>query len=419
MDKQNTVLMIFLSLIMVMFLITGLVVDTPTGAIRGFLQIQVHPGRLLNDFLLVGGVGGTLINAALAGAVGLVTLKILKVSLSGPSFAAILTIMGFGFFGKTPLNILPILLGVFLAAKYAGITFREYIIIALFGTALGPLVSFTIFEIGLTGFPAIAAGILVGTATGFILPALAVTMLHLHQGYNLYNMGFTCGFIALFSASLIRAAGHQFQPAMLWYTESTMVTTLLIPLLSASLIITGIIMDGKESLKNFLAILKLPGRLPSDFMDLSSTGSAFINSGLLGVGFFAYLTLIGADLSGPVIGGVMTVMGFGAFGTHIKNSWPVLVGIILSTLVFGRELASPGPVLAAIFGTTLAPLAGQFGIFPGILAGFIHLFMVLQTGGWQGGVNLYNNGFSGGLTATIIIALIQWHRSNKKEFYQN
>lgn len=147
-------------------------------------------------------------------------------------------------------------------------------------------------------------------------------------------------------------------------------------------------------------------------------GSALINSGLIGIAGSFYIHVVGGDFNGPMLAALLTIMGFGAFGTHIKNSWPVVLGVVLSTLLFGRELSSPGPLLAALFGTTLAPLAGQFGIFTGIIAGFIHLIMVLQTGSWQGGMNLYNNGFAGGLTATFIIAVIQWYRSNKENFSQ-
>jgi len=31
-------------------------------------------------------------------------------------------------------------------------------------------------------------------------------------------------------------------------------------------------------------------------------------------------------------------------------------------------------------------------------------------------MNLYNNGFAGGLTAALIISVIQWYRTNKEEF---
>jgi fructose-specific phosphotransferase system IIC component len=85
----------------------------------------------------------------------------------------------------------------------------------------------------------------------------------------------------------------------------------------------------------------------------------------------------------------------------------------LATVVFGKELSAPGPVLAALFCTTLAPIAGQFGIIAGIIAGFVHLFMVETTAAWHGGLDLYNNGFAGGLTASLIIAVLQWYKTNR------
>ncbi|RKX85246.1 MAG: DUF1576 domain-containing protein [Spirochaetes bacterium] len=416
MERQNKFLLVLLIIIMLSFIVLGLITDGPGGALKGFIQIQVHSGRLISDFIPIGGIGGTLINASLAGAVGLFIIVILKVQLSGPTYAAIFTIMGFGFFGKTPLNILPILFGVYLSSKVAGKMFREYIIIALFGTALGPLVSFMVFEFGFTGVTAVAAGILAGTITGFLLPAIAVSMLHLHQGYNLYNMGLSCGFFALFAASLVRAAGHQFESTMVWYSGESPVVIWLVPVLSIGLIIIGLVSEKMKSIKEFINIQKIPGRLPSDFMDMASLGGALINSGLIGIAGSIYIFLVRGDFNGAMIAGLLTIMGFGAFGTHLKNSWSIVLGVVMSTLLFGWELSSPGPLLAALFGTTLAPLAGQFGILTGIIAGFIHLIMVMQTGAWQGGMNLYNNGFAGGLTAAIIVAVIQWYSSSKEDF---
>jgi hypothetical protein len=87
--------------------------------------------------------------------------------------------------------------------------------------------------------------------------------------------------------------------------------------------------------------------------------------------------------------------------------------VVGATLLFGKGLASPGPLLAVLFGTTLAPLAGEFGPLVGLAAGFVHLVMVEQTAAWHLGMNLYNNGFAGGLTATYFVALIEWLRANR------
>lgn len=413
--KIDTLLMV-LVLFLTALILSGFFVSGLGNSIRGFLKLQTHPARLINDYIEIAGIGGAFLNAALVGFSGLILILISGISFSGPTYAAILTMTGFGLFGKTPLNILPIVLGVFISARMVNKHFKDYLIIALFGTALGPLVSTLAWEIGFPLVPAIITGLVGGGITGFFLPAIAFSMLHLHQGYNLYNMGLTCGFFGLFASALIKGLGHSYSTEIIWYTGASPFLMLFIPLLSLFLIITGIINGGKKSFSDLKEIFTFPGRLPSDFVDLGSLSGTLLNSGLIGLFGSLYIYIIDAPFNGPVIGGLLTIMGFGAFGTHLKNSWPVVTGVVATTLVTGNPLNSPGPVLAAIFSTTLSPLAGEFGIFPGILAGSIHLLLVLQTGSWHGGMNLYNNGFAGGLTAALIISVIQWYRTNKEEF---
>ncbi len=416
MIKQHFLLRNLLFTIIFIFILSGILIDGPYRALTNTLHLQLIPSRLINDFIAIGGIGAALINSALVGLTGLLIILKVKTLLSGPTFAAVLTLMGFGLFGKTVINILPIITGVYFSGRFIGKQFKEYIIIALFGTALGPVVSFIAFEFGLTGIWAFGGSIGLGLLTGFLLPSIAVSMLHMHQGYNLYNMGLSCGFFGLFAAAFILATGHEFKGGIEWYSKPNLFLTLLIPVLSLSFIITALISKGKKSLTDFKKIQKIPGRLPSDFMVMESTEGALVNSGLIGIIGSLYVLVVGGDFNGPVIGGLLTIMGFGAFGTNLKNSWSVVTGVIISTLVFGFGLNSPGPILAAIFVTTLAPLAGEFGWKVGIIAGIIHLVMVMQTGAWHGGMNLYNNGFAGGLTATVIVAVIQWYKTNKTEF---
>lgn len=414
MDNHRIVLLILFSCLILALMLTGIIVDGWQKTVQGFLYLQTHPARLLNDFFAVGGIGATLWNAALVGLFAFALVLVNKIKLSGPVFAAIFTIIGFGMFGKTLFNIIPIILGVYLAAKVVGKSFQEYIIIGLFGTALGPLVSFFAFEIGLTGIFGMSIGFLAGIVTGFFLPGLALSMLHMHQGYNLYNIGLTSGFFGIFAAAFIKASGHTFAPQLLMFEYDNPVLIWIVPVISLILILTGFIISRKTAWQDFLKIQKHSGRLPSDFMSMASPSGSLINAGLIGLLGSAFVHISGAQFNGPVIGGLLTIIGFGAFGTHLKNSWPIVAGVVLSCFVFGKSLSSPGPILAIIFGTTLAPLAGQFGVIIGIIAGFIHLTLVLQTGSWHGGMSLYNNGFAGGLTATFLVAIIQWYTTNKK-----
>lgn len=384
-------------------------------ALEGFLRLQISPTRLLSDFTAMEGVGASFVNAACVGLAGLLVLRLNKISLSGPTIAAVFTMIGFALFGKTLLNCIPIIIGVSLAALIVGKQPREYVLIAMFGTALGPIISFVAFEMGIPPALALPASMLIGIVTGILLPPLAITMLHLHQGYSLYNVGLTAGFIGLFAASIPSAGGMDMSTIEQWGEVATPWLIAIVPAMSLIAIVMALIYGGRRSWKEFTAILKLSGRLPSDFCDLEGAGGALLNAGFLGLVYSAFIAIIGAPFNGPVIGGLMAVIGFGFFGKHIRNVIPIFLGILAAALLFGKSLTESWVVLAFLFGTALAPLAGEFGPAVGIVAGFLHLVVVERSGAWHGGMNLYNNGFAGGLTATLIVSVIEWYKTNAQK----
>jgi len=136
--------------------------------------------------------------------------------------------------------------------------------------------------------------------------------------------------------------------------------------------------------------------------------------GIVGLICIAYIVAIGGDLNGPVIGAILTCVGFASCGLHPRNVVPIISGVFLMSLFITSGTADPSMQLAALFGTALAPIAGQFGWVYGIVAGMLHTALVLVLAAPCGGYNLYNNGFSAGLIALIMIGFIQgfspkWH----------
>ena len=127
----------------------------------------------------------------------------------------------------------------------------------------------------------------------------------------------------------------------------------------------------------------------------------------------------GGELNGPTIGGILTIMGFSAFGKHAFNIIPVMGGVFLGSLVMHWSLNDPAVQLACLFCTTLAPVSGYFGWPYGVLAGFIHSSVVLYTGSPVAGMNLYNNGFSGGLVAIVLYATIVAIARHRKPVIQD
>ena len=120
---------------------------------------------------------------ASVGALALILVYFASVNLSGPTLATILTMIGFHFLNNT-LKFIPIIVGVYLASRYANQSFGSFSIIALLGS-FGPVVTFIIFTTNIPLLFSFPLGLAAGALIGFILPALTSSMLQLHQGYNL------------------------------------------------------------------------------------------------------------------------------------------------------------------------------------------------------------------------------------------
>lgn len=368
---------------------------------------------LISDYMVIGGIGAALINGAIVGFEGFALLKINKVPINGPAIAAVFTMVGFGLFGKTIWSTLPIFCGVFVYSRVKGKSFKTYIYPALYSTALAPLVTQIAFGYNW----GILASIIFGTLAGFIISPLANHLLKIHEGYNLYNIGFTAGFVGLLLLNVLRTFGYNSEIIMIWGTEfNQTLRWLLIPMF-VSMIIIGIILN-KGKLKAYLEILEQPGTLITDFVAIGGFGNTLMNMGIVGLVGVSYIELVGGDYNGATVGGLLTMIGFAAFGKHPLNIVPIMLGVWLGT--YSRILPysvlqsnAPGPLLAALFGTTLAPIAGKFGLVIGIVAGFVHLSVVSNVGILHGGLNLYNNGFAGGIVATIFIGIINGLRRNE------
>lgn len=386
------------------FVIFAFIADTPYEILRGLKNIILTPDILISDYIEIGGIGATLINAALTSFFSVMFLIINGIKPNGSTIMALWLMTGFSFFGKNILNIWPVMFGVYLFAKYQKDPFRNYTLVTLLGTSLAPTVtqlSFTgLFKPGLGIF----LGVLLGIVTGFILAPIASYCIKSHNGYNLYNIGFAAGLLSIFTMSLFRGLGIDFEGQSIWYSGNNTLLFIFIIIISLYLIIVGFIMSTDTKTK-LIKIYKQSGRLISDFYFLFGE-STYINMGLLGIFSALFVLFIGADFNGPTIAGIITILGFGCFGKHLRNVTPLIIGATLAAIINVEPFNSPNLIVSILFSTCLAPIAGKFGWKVGILAGFVHVNMVSNLSFLQGGLNLYNNGLAGGLTAMILLPLI-------------
>lgn len=394
-------------------LLSAFIFNSPYEIFNGLFKIATDPSILVSDYMKIANIGAALFNSGLLIIICLLIVKKSKTKMSGLIIAAILTVAGFALFGKNIYNIWSILLGVKLYSIFKGEKFSKNIVVALFGTAIAPIISQVSFGLE---FP-IIAGVIVGNAlgcfAGFILPPLAKHFVKFHQGFNLYNMGFTAGVVGMLFMSVFRALGIENEKRMILSSGNNEILGIYLFALFTTMIIVGFIMNNKtfDGLKD---LLNHTGK-GEDFIATNGFGITLVNMGMLGFVATIYVLLANGQLNGPTIGGIYTVAGFAGFGKHVKNTVPVMLGIVIVSMVTPWEINSLGVLLAALFGTTLAPIAGEFGWKSGILAGFLHMAVVMNVGYLHGGMNLYNNGLAGGLVAGILIPILYSVRENKQK----
>lgn len=402
--SQSTKIKILLVLPITLFLLAFLL-DDLGNIITGIYKIIIHPSILLTDYLTIAGIGATFINSSILVLINIYIIYKLKVNINGPIIAAVLIISGFSFFGKNLFNVWPIYIGGFIYSMYHNIKFKNILLITMFGTGIAPIVSLISFGLNFDLHFGLLLGITFGIIIGFILPSVSSHMLKVHDGYNLYNIGFTVGLLGTVLIALFRSYGFKIETNKLLSYEYHNILLVILLLYSLFLIITAIILD-KASLRNYFKIFNYSGRLISDFTHLVGFEITLLNMGLMGIVSIVYVIISKGTINGPILGGILTVIGFSAFGKHIKNTIPILFGVFLASSTKIWNITSTAVIIAGLFGTTLAPIAGVFGPIIGILAGFIHLSVVMNVGFLHGGINLYNNGFSGGIVASILIPII-------------
>lgn len=395
---------IVLSILYLFFIIFAFCLDTPSEIFNGLKEIILSPDILITDYMHVGGIGAALVNASLTSFCSLLLLTLIGIKPNGSTIMSLWLMTGFSLLGKNIFNIWPIIIGVYLFSKYQKEPFLNYILVALLGTSLSPIVSYISFESNNYEPLSIILGILLGIIVGFILPPIASYSIKAHNGYNLYNIGFASGLLATLLMSIMRGLGINLNSRLLWHTGSNKILFILMFICCIYLIIVGLIY-GKNNKRNLSNINKQTGRLISDFY-LIFGESTYINMGILGILSTLFVILIGGDLNGATICGIFTIIGFGSFGKNIKNTIPIIIGATIAGIFNVNEVNSPSLLLSILFSTTLAPISGKFGWKYGILAGMIHVNIVANIGYLHGGLNLYNNGLAGGFVAMILIPLI-------------
>ena len=415
--NEGKLFLLFFLCVSLVFMAAGLIIGG-AGVFPGLWRVMTSSEKLVTDVLAeeMGGFGGGLFSVGL---VGLITWAVLKCSgakIGGASFGAFFLMLGLGFYGKNPLNILPILLGNYLYARVKKVPYGSVVNMGLFACSLAPAVSEMMFGSCNPWSPAV--GVLVGTVVGlfigFVFAPLAGHVATMHKGYNLYNAGLTAGLLGILLGGMYRQLVLALAGTLADYAASAvkgephqMFFNVFLGAILAAALIFGVILDG--GVKKFFALLKSTGH-KADLSALHGGPACLINFAVLGAFGLAYMNLVRAPFTGPVIGAYLSMLCWAANGSHVRNVWPIFAGYVLVSLFQSSGLGwlgGQGIVLGIYFASGLAPISGKYRFWWGIAAGALHACIVSYTGAFHAWLNCYNGGFTSGLVAVVLIAILE------------
>ena len=421
------IIRIFLLASSAAYLIGAIAAPDRGEMMSGLAQILMSPAQLTKDYFEIGSISGTFLNVSLVGFVCAAMTCLPGAAVNGLTIAAYFLTTGFSFWGINFLNMWPFFLGVMVHALVRKEPFPKYVNLAMFATALCPLASELLLRYpgsdearGVT-LGGVVLMLVVGMLIGFMTPAMAAHSPNVHKGYDLYSAALPGVLLGLFAvAVLYKSLGHDVPEikATLGGNHSEIVLPFCI-IFFGLCVLAGFWLNGK-SFKGYVSLLKDTG-YKSDFTAKYGPGLAIMNFGFYGLMIVLYYCLVLASFNAVTIGIIFCMVCFGANGAHPGNTWPIMAGyVIFSVVTFhflgGAFWVNTQAILVGLcFASGLAPIAGNYGWWAGVLAGGMHYLLVTSIPAIHGGFSLYNGGFTSLLVAVILVPQLETFCKTKEQ----
>lgn len=434
------------------FLLTAIIAALYTGewgqVFHNWYLIMISPCPLVTDYLAIGGLASALLNAGACGMTCFLFMILLKGESHANTLAGYFLVVAHCFYGLNFLNMWPCFLAPFLYFRYKNLDYKSNLHVCMFATSFGPFISEFLFRYTL-GYSYVygkvqltlsgaALALLFSLVLGFVIPAILPGARAWHKGYNLYNGGLAFGIFGFFVFNFMYKTMGIDPPQKILVDNAIYVrfghsyrifATVFFVVLFSLCILIGHHLNGK-SFKGFSHLVKDTG-YSSNFAEKYGMPLCLINIGLYGLLFLLYINLViyfteGAGFTGPTIGVILAALTFTAMGQHPRNVWPILAGyqlLYLTTAFFCSmnyrqttwTVSTQGYINGVAFATGLCPIVGRYGIRAGLAAGFLCASMCTATSALHGGFVLYNGGFTAGITALILLPILEHYVPTARE----
>lgn len=427
-----------------LFLIAALIAAVYTGewgsVFYDWYLILISPCPLVTDYFAIGGLASALLNAGACGMACFFAMILLKGNSQPNTLAGYFLVVAHCFYGLNFLNMWPCFLAPFLYLRLKHLDFKNNLHVCMFATSFGPFISeflfrytqsetFTFGVASLT-WSGVALALGFSLVIGFVIPAILPGAKSWHKGYNLYNGGLAFGMFGFFVFNFMYKTMGINPPSVIEHTNDIYETfghsyhlfaTLFFLIAFLLCIAIGYWLNGK-TFDGYKELVKDTG-FASDFAEKYGMPLCLINIGIYGIIFLTYINAViiftpGAGFTGPTIGVIFAALTFTSMGQHPRNVWPILAGYVILYLVTmffctinGRDItwsiSTQGYINGVAFATGLCPIVGRYGIRAGIAAGFMCASMCTATRDLHGGFVLYNGGFTSGITALILLPILE------------
>ncbi len=412
------------------FLVAAFCMPDRANMLPGLWQILIQPEKVATSYFAVGGFAATFLNMGLVACICLALFVGFRAEANQVSTLAFILTTGFGSWGINILNIWPSIAGVFLYAAVKKEKPGNLVHAMLFSTGLAPLMTDLMIRYPNAAVGGFAPGgvllaMAVGCGIGFFLPAGLEHSPKVHKGFDLYSAALPMGMMAFFlNAVFFKTMGIALpEPGDTLGLVSPVICNTFCLILFASCIAAALALGCTPGA--YWRLLRDPDFI-KDFSSYYGTHVFLMNVGVFGLFILGYYNLIGAPFNGVTFGVVFCMLSTCNAGSHPGNVWPIMLGYVCSSALFGwlsgmaggdfaMHINAQSIVVGLCYANGLSPIADKYGWQYGFLASCMHFLLVTSVPALHGGFCLYNGGFTAALICLILVPELERFAKTKDE----
>ena len=433
--SEGNFLKLLFAFLSVCFLVAAVCMPDRATMFSGLGKILTQPSKISANYFAMGGYAATFLNMGLVGLISLCLFLVFKGTPSNVSTLAVILTIGFGSWGINVLNMWPSIFGVWLYCLVKKEKFGANVNAMLFSTGIAPLITDLMIRYPnaeVVGFnvTGILLALFVGAIIGFFLPAGLTHSPKVHKGFDLYSAALPIGMTAFFlNATLFKTMGVDLPKALSDIDAATMqvaspvIANTFCGILFGLCIVFAFALGCKP--KDYWRLLTDPD-LVTNFSSTYGNATFLMNLGCFGLFILGYYNLIGATFNGITFGIIFCMVCTCNSGSHPGNVWPIMLGYVAASLVFGwlSSLVGGNFTLAVnaqaicvglCYANGLSPIADKYGWKYGFIAAVMHYLLVTSVPTLHGGFCLYNGGFTAALICLILVPELERFSRTKEE----